>query len=586
MTTPHGTTTSSRSAPTLSPLSPFGLQVTFAQGTSFSDVDIDALRAWTDAHKVVVLRGLDPSPPHALAVQARRLGPLQPWSFGAVHELKVKADAENYLYTEHEVPLHWDGAFAGTVPHWLVFECMAAPPAGAGGETVFVDTAAVLARATPAQRARWQGARVRYTTEKKAHYGGSFVSPVVARHPTTGAEVIRYAEPVFDLNPVHTAPLGLDDDAAQALIAELGTALHTPEVELAIPWQAGDYVVADNHATLHGRRAFTAGAARHIYRVNVVDERRDGASLLRALWRVRRPEFFKAELPILLIPALLCAASPSALLSLPFLEAGLLFFLLFNIGDMINCWFDRDVDLHRKTHLAEAIARVGARSLLVQIVLSSVAAALLGLHLGVTLDRSWLAPAGVVGALVGASYTAPPLRLKGRGLLQLASYIGLLFTGPMVMVSGVFLPWPSTAVVVASVAYGAMQTGVLLVNTAEDLDEDEREGIRTAAVVLGARGTITAAAAFVVVGAVAFAAVIAVDRPLPSAVLTLPVLACAAWNARWLLKLRRAMHTLDETGRRAAIRAQGKHVPKRIETGAWVALLVVAAVTGLRWWAQ
>ena len=30
--------------------------------------------------------------------------------------------------------------------------------------------------------------------------------------------------------------------------------------------------------------------------------------------------------------------------------------------------------------------------------------------------------------------------------------------------------------------YGAMETGILLVNTAEDLHEDEREGIRTAAV--------------------------------------------------------------------------------------------------------
>jgi alpha-ketoglutarate-dependent taurine dioxygenase/4-hydroxybenzoate polyprenyltransferase len=584
MTTTNSTAKRSSSAQTLTPLSPFGLQVSFAPGTAFSDIDIDDLRAWTDAHKVVVLRGLTPSPPHVFAAEARRLGPLQPWSFGAVHELKVKDDAENYLYTAHEVPLHWDGAFAGTVPHWLVFQCVAAPPAGAGGETVFVDTAAVLARATPAQRTRWQRMRVRYTTEKKAHYGGSFVSPIVARHPTTDADVIRYAEPVVDLNPVHTAPLGLDDDEAQALIAELATALHAPEVELAIPWEAGDYVVADNHATLHGRRAFTAGAPRHIYRVNVLDDKRDATTMLRALWRVRRPEFFKAELPILLIPAFLCAPSAAALASLAFVEATLLFFLLFNIGDMINCWFDRDVDLHRKTHLAEAIARVGARALLVQIVLSSVAAALLGLHLGLSLDRSWLAPAGVVGAVLAASYSAPPLYLKGRGLLQIVSHIGLLFSGPMIMVSGVFLPWPSFTVVAASIAYGVMQTGVLLVNNAEDLDEDEREGIRTAAVVMGSRGTIVAAVACVVIGALAFVAVVAAHQPLPSAVLTLPVLACAAWNARWLLKLRHTMRDLDEASRRAAIRAQGKYVPRRIETGALVSLLVVAAITLVRWW--
>jgi hypothetical protein len=117
---------------------------------------------------------------------------------------------------------------------------------------------------------------------------------------------------------------------------------------------------------LHGRRAFTRGAPRHLYRVNVLDEDRRWWASLRAAWRVRRPEFFRAELPILLIPALLVAATPASLLSLAFLEGVLLFFLLFNVGDMVNCWFDKDIDLHRKTHLSEAISRLGSRSLLLQ----------------------------------------------------------------------------------------------------------------------------------------------------------------------------------------------------------------------------
>lgn len=298
---------------------------------------------------------------------------------------------------------------------------------------------------------------------------------------------------------------------------------------------------------------------------------------------MRRPEFFRAEIPILLIPALLAAPSPSALLSLMFAEAVLLFFLLINVGDMINCLFDRDVDLHRKTHLAEAVARVGTRALLAQIVLSSFAAALIGLHLGVTLERSWLAPAGFVGALVAAGYTAPPLRLKSRGLVQLAAYIGLLFTGPMVMVAGVFLPWPSLTVVVFSLAFGTMQAGVLLVNNAEDLDEDEREGIRTAAVVLQAFGTIKLARVAAIAGALGCVAVVVVEFAHPAvAVCVLPLLAGAAWNDRWLGRLLNTLAPLDEAGRRAAIRAQSKHVPTRIEAGAWIALVVVAAANALR----
>ena len=46
-------------------------------------------------------------------------------------------------------------------------------------------------------------------------------------------------------------------------------------------------------------------------------------------------------------------------------------------------------------------------------------------------------------------------------------------------------------------------------NNAEDLDEDEREGIRTAAVALGAAGSVRAARALALLGGVAYGAVIA-----------------------------------------------------------------------------
>jgi alpha-ketoglutarate-dependent taurine dioxygenase len=164
-------------------LTPFGLALTFPDGTRWDDLDPAQLRAWVDEHRVVVLRGLAPMAPEVLAAASRRLGPLQPWPFGAVHEIERVADTENYLYTEHDVPLHWDAAFANAVPHFLVFRCVAAPPPEAGGETVFVDTIAVLARASAAQRERWGRSDVRYRTEKKVHYGGVFTAKVIGRHP-------------------------------------------------------------------------------------------------------------------------------------------------------------------------------------------------------------------------------------------------------------------------------------------------------------------------------------------------------------------------------------------------------------------
>lgn len=569
-------------SPTLVALKPFGLRAEYPAGTRLADVDVDALKKWIDEHRVVQLRGVLPVEPHELAAQSRRLGPLQPWSFGAVHELKQVERTENYLYTEHAVPLHWDGAFADAVPHWLIFQCVRAPPPGSGGETVFVDTRAVLERVSPERRAAWERTRVRYTTEKKAHYGGSFVSKVITRHPTLEHDVIRYAEPVEDLNPVTVEPLELPANEAARVRSELSAALAAPEAVLELPWQQGDFVIADNHALLHGRRAFLDGAPRHLHRVNVLDPDQRWWARLRAAWRVRRPEFFRAELPILLIPAFLSARSLDELASLPFLEGVVLFFLLFNVGDMVNCWFDRDVDLHRKTHLAEAIALVGRRSLAAQIVGSAIAATALAVHLALTLGRPWLAPAGLLGAVLGAGYTAPPLRLKSRGALQLAAYVGLLFVGPMVMVSGVFTERPSLELVLASLCFGAMQTGVLLVNTAEDLDEDEREGIRTVAVALGARGSILLARALVLIAGLLLAAGLGAQLTWVWRLALMPLLVVVAWNARWLHVLATKLGPLDERGRREAIRAQGKHVPKRIETGAWVALLAAAAVFAAR----
>ena len=570
--------------PKVVPLEPFGARVELPPGTRLEDLDIPQLKAWIDEHRVVQLRGVEPVAPHVLASASRRLGPLQPWSFGAVHELRQVARTENYLYTEHAVPLHWDGAFADAVPHWLVFQCVSSPPDGAGGETVFVDTTRVLARATAAQRETWRSSRFRYTTEKKAHYGGSFVSNVVKPHPTLGVDVLRYAEPVVDLNPVSVEPLDLAAVEGERLKTELAAALAAPEVALALPWREGDFVIADNHALLHGRRAFVDGAPRHLRRVNVLDPDRSLMAKLRAAWRVRRPEFFRAELPILLIPALLCAGGPRDLARTALVEAALLFFLLFNVGDMVNCWLDREVDLHRKTHLAEAVTLLGRRSLTLQIALSVALGTLLAVHLGLTLGRPWMVPAGIVGSLLGAGYTAPPLRLKSRGLLQLAAYVGLLFVGPMVMVAGVFDAVPSVTLLLAATGFGVMQTGVLLVNTAEDLDEDEREGIRTVAVVLRARGTIRLARTFVVVGPLLFASVLASRCPPVYWLGLLPLGAVAVWNERWLRRLDQAMAPRDEAGRRAAIRAQGKHVPRRVELGAWLALLAALSTFAARSW--
>lgn len=252
-------------------LTPFGLCIeAVVPGLSLDTIPAGALTAWTDTHRLILLRGFAPLPGDDLPHFCQRLGPLLDWSFGSVNELKVQPDAKNYLFTNRAVPFHWDGAFAGRIPHYIFFSCEQAPAEDEGGETLFTDTTQMLGRAPDDLRQTWSGITITYSTEKLTHYGGSFTSPLLARHPNTGEEVLRYAEPVDDLNPVLLQIAGLAEDRQPAFLADMHTRLNDPADCLVHAWQTGDFVLADNHALLHGRNAFAHPERRHIRRVNIL----------------------------------------------------------------------------------------------------------------------------------------------------------------------------------------------------------------------------------------------------------------------------------------------------------------------------
>ncbi|HVF50243.1 MAG TPA: TauD/TfdA family dioxygenase, partial [Pyrinomonadaceae bacterium] len=257
------------------PLAPFGLLLTAKRpGDEMRSIEARELRRMVDAHRVVVLRGFDALACDALPDFCRGLGELLEWDFGTVNELRVHTDAQNYLFTNRAVPFHWDGAFAGRVPRYIFFQCEIAPPRGTGGETLFTDTTLILRQATAQQRALWQRIRITYTTEKIAHYGGTFTSPLVARHPLSGEALMRFAEPVADLNPVTLRIEGLAESEQQGFLKELHETLNDARFCYRHEWTGGDILIADNHALLHGRRAFAQDASRPqsrlIRRVNIL----------------------------------------------------------------------------------------------------------------------------------------------------------------------------------------------------------------------------------------------------------------------------------------------------------------------------
>jgi 1,4-dihydroxy-2-naphthoate octaprenyltransferase len=99
--------------------------------------------------------------------------------------------------------------------------------------------------------------------------------------------------------------------------------------------------------------------------------------------------------------------------------------------------------------------------------------------------RGWVVLAfGIAGVVLNIAYTAPPLRLKKRGLGELDV---LVVWGPL-MIAGTYysavgtVPW---RVWPASVPYGLLCTAVLMAKHIDKLPWDQAAGVRTLPVILG-----------------------------------------------------------------------------------------------------
>lgn len=131
--------------------------------------------------------------------------------------------------------------------------------------------------------------------------------------------------------------------------------------------------------------------------------------------------------------------------------------------------------------------------------------------------RGWVVLAfGLAGVLLNVAYTAPPLRLKKRGLGELDV---LLVWGPL-MIAGTYysavgtVPWQ---VWLAAVPYGLLCTAVLMAKHIDKLPWDEAAGVRTLPVILGERRARRLTEALMVAFyAVLIACVIAAALPWPA----------------------------------------------------------------------
>jgi len=256
-------------------LSPFGLLLenTNPQLDAW-ELSVTQLRQLILEHRLVILRGFPLFERDALSDYCATWGKLLSWDFGTILEMHVHEKPTNFQFTNGNVPVHWDGAFAEVVPSFQFFQCLEAPTAGSGGETLFCDTTRVWQNASPTQRENWKQIVITYTTEKVVHYGGTITVPLVNEHPVTGIPTLRFIEPLNEksvpLNGVFLEITGLPSEKHDQFLSDLKAMIYAPQNCFAHKWQDGDILVADNHALLHGRNPFLTGSPRHLQRVHIL----------------------------------------------------------------------------------------------------------------------------------------------------------------------------------------------------------------------------------------------------------------------------------------------------------------------------
>jgi alpha-ketoglutarate-dependent taurine dioxygenase len=188
------------------------------------------------------------------------------WDFGPIMDMKFNPEAPNYLFSSENVPLHWDGAFYKE-PSYLLFYCT--ETSGTGGETLFLNTELLWDSLTADEKEECNKIVLKYSTEKKAHYGGEITVPLVQAHPLTGKTILRIAQKVeTTLNPVTLTILGAGD--AADFYQRMEQKLSDPKFLYTHEWKKGDVVICDNFTYLHGRKALEGNLTRSFKRIQIL----------------------------------------------------------------------------------------------------------------------------------------------------------------------------------------------------------------------------------------------------------------------------------------------------------------------------
>ena len=258
----------------------------------------DQVRAAFEEHSVLIFRGQEVTDETQLAF-SRRFGPLEitkVGSQGAGTNLVILSTIDEngkVVPADHRLSLrnkanqlwHTDSTFKRVPALASVLSARIIP--AAGGETEYVSTRLAWERLDPALRQRLENA---FAWHDYAHSRGKIASDLASpaeraalppqcwrmawTNPTNGRTALYIASHAYTIE-------GMEQAAAQHLLAELIDAATAPGFSYVHAWRKGDVVMWDNRATLHRGRPWPAQEPRLMVRTTISATDADGLDSIR-----------------------------------------------------------------------------------------------------------------------------------------------------------------------------------------------------------------------------------------------------------------------------------------------------------------
>ena len=158
---------------------------------------------------------------------------------------------------------HFDTSYVAVPPKASILSMVKTP--AVGGDTLFVDLAAVYESLSPSMRDFLLGLTVRYESPPKASPTLAAEHPLVRAHPETGRRSLCF-DPMYA-----TRILELHKEEGRTLLAFLRAYVADPTFACRYQWRAGALAMWDNRCTLH-RVASDYEGERIIQRVTIADD--------------------------------------------------------------------------------------------------------------------------------------------------------------------------------------------------------------------------------------------------------------------------------------------------------------------------